>query len=147
MVAILSTILWQWFVSMATLLSERYLSSLDERKVMPDMCKTCIKRAKAGGGMMVVRDEEWKLLSSESQRRLTLLLNYKCPAMICLENLTPSGSEFVDDPEYCYRYIRGRIDKLRSMLKKEILARKAREHAEKGLAQDSQKNGEEDHNI
>lgn len=35
-----------------------------------------------------------------------------------LEDLTPSGSEFVDDPKTCARYVRRRLDDLQDALKR-----------------------------
>lgn len=49
-------------------------------------------------------EQNFDLLKS----KLTLLLRYKRE----LENLTPGGSEFVNDPEYCARYVKNRIDSL-----------------------------------
>ena len=36
----------------------------------------------------------------------------KCPAMKALEELTPGGSEFWEDPEFCKQYIRRKLDTL-----------------------------------
>ena len=35
--------------------------------------------------------------------------NIKCPAMRALEDLTPSGSEYVNDPEFCLKYIKDKL--------------------------------------
>lgn len=42
----------------------------------------------------------------------------KCPAMRALEELTPSGSEYVNDVEHCYKHIRHKIDNLFDLVKK-----------------------------
>ena len=45
-----------------------------------------------------------------------LAVNSKCPAMRALEDLTPSGSEFFEDPQFCYAYVRGKITHMQDSL-------------------------------
>jgi len=45
----------------------------------------------------------------------------KCPAMKALEDLTPSGSEFYEEPKVCYTFVRLRLDNQWKMLKEKII--------------------------
>lgn len=45
----------------------------------------------------------------------------KCPAMLALEQLTPQGSEFWEDPEFCAYCIRDRREKQWQLLKQKII--------------------------
>jgi len=45
----------------------------------------------------------------------------KCPAMKALEDLTPSGSEFYEDPTFCFRYVRQRLHTQFDLLKKKMI--------------------------
>ena len=45
----------------------------------------------------------------------------KCPAMKALENLTPSGSEFYEDPQFCFRYVRHRMHNQFNLLKNKMI--------------------------
>ena len=45
----------------------------------------------------------------------------KCPAMQALEGLTPMGSEYWEDPEFCAIRIRETRDKLWELLKKKTI--------------------------
>jgi hypothetical protein len=60
--------------------------------------------------------EKLKLLIAENQRQFTMqerkLQRYKA----ALEGLTPGGSEFVNDPENCARYVRDTMARLHKQL-------------------------------
>lgn len=63
------------------------------------MCRVCIKELKA------------KLIPNEIYATVEILVlldqqQKKCPAMRALEELTPGGSEFYEDPAFCKRYLR-----------------------------------------
>ena len=45
----------------------------------------------------------------------------KCPAMRALEELTPQGSEFWEDPERCAAAIRYRLDSQWRLLREKII--------------------------
>lgn len=50
--------------------------------------------------------------SNEPIQRDSLFLTMqtlKCPAMRALEDLTPSGSEFVEEPERCFKHVKAEI--------------------------------------
>jgi hypothetical protein len=46
---------------------------------------------------------------------------FKCPAMKALEDLTPSGSEFVNDPTFCHAYLRRRLTTAGELLKQKTI--------------------------
>lgn len=64
------------------------------------MCKKCIK--------VIEQVLKVKMDSTHSGAAILGALDHmpKCPAMKALEELTPSGSEFWEDPKRCYEYVR-----------------------------------------
>lgn len=79
------------------------------------MCQQCIKQLKAQFPNDIIH---------RSVLMHTLNDLPKCPAMKALEDLTPSGSEFVDDPTFCFKYVRARQHNQFQLLKKEIIENK-----------------------
>ena len=58
-----------------------------------------------------------------------------------LEGLTPSGSEFVDDPETCRRFVKDRLDSDHRMLMDSLRRRKAIEAALANIAGEVEEDG------
>lgn len=76
------------------------------------MCKICIKKL-----------TRWSLagwpISVDGRRTADFeAIVGKCPAMKALEDLTPGGSEFVEDPKFCFEYIKRKVTDLFDAVKK-----------------------------
>ena len=63
------------------------------------MCNLCIKK---------IRHLNLKILTANDVEAAL----GKCPAMKALEDLTPSGSEFWEDPQYCFKHVRDKMKML-----------------------------------
>jgi hypothetical protein len=74
------------------------------------MCQQCIRELKK---------------KNPADPAIVILVNalnsFKCPAMKALEDLTPSGSEFYEDPQRCYTYARWRLDNQFNLLKNKMI--------------------------
>lgn len=77
------------------------------------MCQQCIKQLKK------------QFSSTDTIRHGAMIGAFdtlpKCPAMKALEDLTPSGSEFVEEPKTCYTFVRERLDNQWKMLREKII--------------------------
>ena len=76
------------------------------------MCQQCIKQLKAQFPNDIIH-------RSVLMHALNDLP--KCPAMKALEDLTPSGSEFVDEPQRCAIYLKWRLHQQYALLKEKTL--------------------------
>jgi hypothetical protein len=76
------------------------------------MCQQCVKQLKAQFPNDIIH-------RSVLMHALNDLP--KCPAMRALEDLTPSGSEFVEEPKRCYTHVRERLTHQWELLKSKII--------------------------
>ncbi len=88
------------------------------------MCKLCIRAIKTSLAQKttVVAARYVSERAYTEQSIQSVLDNIpKCPAMKSLEDLTPSGSEFVEEPKTCYTFVRERLDNQWKMLREKII--------------------------
>lgn len=88
------------------------------------MCKLCIRAIKTSLAQKttVVAARYVSEHAYTEQSIQSVLDNIpKCPAMKSLEDLTPSGSEFVEEPKTCYTFVRERLDNQWKMLREKII--------------------------
>jgi hypothetical protein len=65
------------------------------------MCKQCLDKIK------VMYTERVGIIAISKNDMFDILASLpKCPAMRALEELTPQGSEFWEDPTYCYEFLK-----------------------------------------
>ena len=89
------------------------------------MCYQCIRLIKTNlaGNTTVIKLVGTISQPAYTEQAIQSVLDKlpKCPAMKALEELTPQGSEFYEDPKRCYAHVRERLDHQWDMLKKTII--------------------------
>lgn len=116
------------------------------------MCNQCIK--KLAGAPPDLFGVKYRFANDMSKRDFISKFIGKCPAMKMLEGLTPSGSEFWEDPQRCYEMLKEQRSSTHKLLVESIKERNIalarivvlEKEAGRGRGKETASSGEPGHN-